>query len=161
MTDVQQQTPRSDAGSGRKRQRPCLAVTPESERAPKDVIEYFTQRAEATASWQARLNSVEQTLRAEQADKRTLQAEVTSLQVNVLAGWTAAGRWTGCEVTSLLAVQAEQTSQQELRETLQRQQLALRAEHDAAIAREVSRTSSAYSLLRKAEAERVRAWPLW
>lgn len=81
-------------------------------------------------------------------------------------------RWPGCRWSCQFKVhtdaklnrklnrglpQAEHTRQQELRETLHSQQLALRAEHDAAITKEIGRTSSAYGVLRKAEKDLVGA----
>ena len=57
--------------------------------------------------------------------------------------------------TEIARIQAEEKAQQEMRNTLQAQQAALRADQDAAIAKEIGRTSSVASLLRRAEKDLV------
>ena len=140
----------------------------EPDGASGDVMAYLQTRGEADRALRAKTDEAGALLAQEQAGRRSLEAEVASLQVAaepVLLGsaGSPADRSGRLQVPgakrSSSALQAEHTRQQELRETLQSQQLALRAEHDAALTREVSRTSSAYGLLRKAEKDLVRLAP--
>ena len=120
-------------------------------------MDYLGQRAEAASALTAKLEQLQQQLNAERREKRALEAEVARLQVGEVPKAAPAhlqrSSWAFHLSNSMC--QAEQTRQQELRETLHSQQLALRAEHDAAMIREIGRTSSAYGVLRKAEKDLV------
>ena len=77
-----QGTPQADAGSGRKRPRPRMAVAPEAERAPRDLMDFLGDRGAAAADAAAKLHQMEQALSIERTAKLTLEAEVARLKVS-------------------------------------------------------------------------------
>ena len=157
-TSVQFQMGTPGSGSSA-RKRPRHLTLAEPDKAPSDVMAFLQTRGEAEHALRAKCDEAGMLLAQERAERRTLEKELAALQVRLewpqkLHSGCPPGRQaaTGCQE---LCGQAEQARQQELRETLQEQQLALRVEHDAAIAREIGRTSSLYGQLRKAERDLV------